>query len=145
MPRFCPNCGSEVETSWKVCQKCGNTLDFEVPSQPTPQPYVAPGAPPYGAQPQYPQGYQQYPTYQKAPKSNANQKGTYSLIFGVIGLLCCAIIFGPLAIIYGSKGLKEDQNKTMSQIGIVLGIIDFVCFIISIVMMMTILSSSYYY
>ncbi len=144
MPRFCPNCGNEVDPSWRVCQKCGNTLELEAPSQPAPQPYIAPGAPPYGAPQQSPMGAQQYPTYQKYPSAKPNQRGTTALICGVIGIFCCSICLGPLAIYFGNKGLKEDQNKSMAQIGLVLGIIDIVCFFISLLLLPVLLSSLYY-
>ncbi len=31
----CPECGKEVELSWRLCQNCGTTLDLEMPTPPT--------------------------------------------------------------------------------------------------------------
>ncbi len=139
MGRFCPNCGSEVDFSWKVCQKCGTSLELEATPQPTPQPYAPPAAPPYGAPPQYPPGYQQYPPgYQYgAPGAygakGSRPKGTISLILALLGFLCCCccstiggIVMGVIAMVFGMMGLKEDQDKGFAKTGLILGIIDII-------------------
>ncbi len=149
MPRFCPNCGSEVDSAWKVCPKCGNNLEFHVPPQPTPQPYIAPGAPPYGAPPQ---GYQQYPPYSQGSfgPSGSNAKGTVSLILAILGFACCfflstigCIVLGIIAIVLGKKGRKIENGKSLATAGFVIGILDIVFGILFFFLAIALLNAIY--
>ncbi|TFG04165.1 MAG: zinc-ribbon domain-containing protein [Promethearchaeota archaeon] len=114
MTNYCPNCGTRVEPTWNACPNCGSVLEKDMIQESRPLPTEQP----------YSQQYQQ-PVVRKVKTTN----GTISLIFGIIGLVTCCfgLIFGIIAIYYGNKGLKEDDDKTLSQIGLILGIIDFVC------------------
>jgi len=127
MANFCPNCGSKVESVWNACPNCGTALQ-KIPSnqiaphyynQPTPQTrqdsYQIPAQQPYQQVPQSP--------YQ--PRTD-NSNGIASLIFGLIGFACCGLLGIP-AIYFGNKGMKEDYNKTLSQIGIILGVLNLAC------------------
>lgn len=120
MANFCTNCGEKVDPSWNACPKCGSLLKKDDIPQPTPQQYPQPMQQPT------PQPYQQPPSQYYQPRGGTSS-GTLALIFGIIGLCCCGFIFGPLAIYYGNKGTREDEDKTMAQIGIVLGVIALIC------------------
>ena len=120
---YCIECGRELEESWHACPSCGKVRRgaVNVP-QPQPQPVAQP-------QPQP----QQYPTraYQKSYSTGGqNSYGTAALVCGIIGLFCGGILFGIIAIVLGGLGLGRDDNTGMAVIGLVLGLIDFVCFFI---------------
>ena len=134
MSPFCIECGKEVEESWNACPSCGKILkEVNVP-QPQPQPVAQPQPQPQPqpvAQPQ-PQP-QPYPTrlYQRTYSTGGqNSYGTAALVCGIIGLFCGGILFGIIAIVLGGLGLGRDDNTGMAVIGLVLGLIDFVCFFI---------------
>lgn len=112
MANFCSNCGEKVESSWNACPKCGTRLDGDEISQPMQKPMQ--------------QAYQR-PSPQYYQARHGTNNGTLALIFGIIGICCCGIIFGPLAIYYGNRGTREDSDKTMAQIGLVLGVIGLIC------------------
>ena len=57
-------------------------------------------------------------------KDNADMFAIMSLIFGILGLIIFAIIFGPLAIIFGAIGMKSVAKKSLAIIGLILGIIE---------------------
>lgn len=50
--------------------------------------------------------------------------GTASLILGIMGLIISAIIFSPLAVIFGSIGMN--QNQRYAKAGFILGIVGIV-------------------
>lgn len=58
--------------------------------------------------------------------------GITSLVLGVVGLLVGAIIFGPLAIIFGAIGMFNRKLKGLAIAGLILGIIDLIYGIIVI-------------
>ncbi|NLD47963.1 MAG: DUF4190 domain-containing protein [Clostridiaceae bacterium] len=51
-----------------------------------------------------------------------DKTGTYSLVFGILSLFCCAVVFGPLAIIKGNEAgdSKGNVGKILGIIGLVL-------------------------
>jgi Ca2+/Na+ antiporter len=57
-----------------------------------------------------------------------NNAGTLALVFGILSIVCCAIIFGPLAIIKGNEA--KDSN---GKIGKILGIVGLVLWAIGII------------
>jgi hypothetical protein len=59
------------------------------------------------------------------PQNNA---GTYALVFGILSIVCCAIIFGPLAIIKGNEAKDSNGN-----IGKILGIVGLVLWLLAII------------
>lgn len=73
-----------------------------------------------------------------APAEKASGKALAALILGIIGLLCCNLL-GPVAWIIGSQekkaiaqGESSKAGETMAQIGFILGIIDTVILILTI-------------
>ncbi len=120
MSPFCINCGSEIEDSWNACPNCGKILrEIQIPrKQAIPQ-----------AQPQFQQTPQ---PYQRSYSSGGkNIYGAVALICGLIGLFGAfayfGIVLGVVAIAMGGIGLSRDDNNAMAVIGLILGIIDFVC------------------
>jgi hypothetical protein len=125
MSPYCTNCGSEVEDSWNACPNCGKTLkEAEIPQlQPQQQPQA----------PVQPQVIQTQPYHRTYSSSWNNNYGSAALIIGIIGLFCgisyAGLVLGIAAIILGGLGISRDENNALAMIGIVLGILDFVCFL----------------
>jgi hypothetical protein len=67
--------------------------------------------PPQQWGPQQPQWQQpqwgQQPPYQYQPGPQTPGSATAALVLGICGLLVCAPICGPLAIVYGNKARRE--------------------------------------
>ena len=104
--QFCGNCGTKLNSSWSVCPECGSPLGGEATYQPSP------GRP-------YPQ------EVRAKPKKTF---GSLSLAFGIISFCCCCgFVFGPLAILFGMLGLFKDDDRSLSIIGLVFGIIGAIC------------------
>jgi len=120
MTPYCMECGGEIEESWNACPNCGKVRKEVNPPQPRP---VAQPLP----QPQ-PQPYQTRLYQRSYSMGREKNYGTAALVCGIIGLFCGGIIFGIGAIILGVLGLSRDENTGMAVLGLVLGIIDFVCF-----------------
>lgn len=63
--------------------------------------------------------------------------GTRILIFGVLGLFCCPIVFSTLALIQAnqalSSGTLEDSERGMVNAGKILGIIGLVLMVVGII------------
>jgi hypothetical protein len=96
-------------------------MSYDAPPPPPPPQY---GQSPYGAVPQ-----------------GTNQKAIWSLVLGILGLLCC----GPLgigAIILGRSAQNEiaqsgQQGAGMAKAGFVLGIIALVFLVIGLILFAT--------
>jgi hypothetical protein len=108
-----------------------------VPVPPSEQP---PAAPPAGSVPP-PPGYQPPPApggYGAAPEQN--KKALWSMILGIVGLVCCGIFAGIPALILSSLAKKEiaasggqQTGSGMATAGLVLGILSVVSTIITII------------
>lgn len=66
-------------------------------------------------------------------------RGVTILVLGILSLICCGIIFGPIAWAMGAgdlrrieQGLISPEAKTLTQIGMILGIVGTVLGIIAI-------------
>lgn len=104
--QFCGNCGTKLNSSWSVCPECGSPVGGEATYQPSP------GRP-------YPQ------EVSVKPKKTF---GSLSLAFGIISFCCCCgFVFGPLAILFGMLGLFKDDDRSLSIIGLIFGIIGAIC------------------
>lgn len=65
----------------------------------------------------------------------AETAATLSLVLGGLGLLFFAIIFGPLAIIFGAIGMKSEEKGTYAKIGIILGVVDIILWVLVLILM----------
>lgn len=77
-----------------------------------------------------------------APRTN--QKAVWSLVLGILGLICCGIFTGIPAAILGSVAKKEinasggaQTGAGMAQAGFVLGLIAIVFGLVAIVLVAT--------
>lgn len=103
------------------------------------------GAPPpggyggYGAPPPPPGAPGGYGGYGAAPQGS-NKKAVWSLVLGIIGILCCGFLTGIPAVILGKMAQKEidatggGQGRGMATAGFVLGIIAIALGILNIIL-----------
>ena len=91
--------------------------------------YSAPPPPDAGG---YGGGYAQ-------PKTN--QKAIWSLVLGILGLVCCGFVAGIPALILGNSAKKEiaasngaETGTGMAQAGVILGIIAIVLGVIGLIL-----------
>ena len=115
---FCPNCGTKIEPNWKVCPNCGTKLEEESRTLPSEGYLRAPIAMPLDIlQKSTPEILQP----SSPESSNSNGFGIASIIIGIIGC-CCTWCASILALILAMIGLSQDHEKTLSVIGLILGI-----------------------
>ncbi|MDP4181512.1 MAG: DUF4190 domain-containing protein [Bacillota bacterium] len=97
--KLCPYCRRDIKKSALKCKHCGRFIDPIMQKQ-----------------------------NEVLPKG-AHPDAKNALIFGILALLCCPIIFGILAIIKGNNALNDIQQdpgyegKGMAQTGKILGIV----------------------
>ena len=98
-------------------------MSYNEPPPPPPPGYGAP-QPPYGAQP-----------------AGTSQKAVWSLVVGVLSLLCCSPL-GIVAILLG-RSAKDDIARTgqggagLAQAGFVIGIVALVFLVVQIILVST--------
>lgn len=132
MSPYCTICGNEVDDSWRVCPNCGKSLrESEVPQ---PQPSLSPQA--QAQTPPQPQPYQVQPYRQQYRPAKTTQYGTAALICGLAGL-CCGLFLAIPAIILGGLGISRDENTSTATAGLILGIVDIVCWILSLLFLVS--------
>jgi Domain of unknown function (DUF4190) len=92
--------------------------------------------PPPPAAPPPPPGFD----YGAGAPAVTDSKATAALVCGIIGLLLCGVVLGPVAIYLGTQAKKEIRSSNgqlkgegLATAGIVMGVIAVIGFIISIV------------
>jgi hypothetical protein len=129
---YCTECGSEVELKARFCPNCGHDLSQgALTSSPS---AIAPSPAQYSAPP--PVQSSVAPTYQQYHKSD-NTKGIIALVFGILGFLFLPFIGSIVAIIFGALSRSQKEDTPLGTIGIVLGILGMVCWVIFIVVIFT--------
>ncbi len=116
----CPYCAEQIEEGAQKCPVCAESLvgsGTPQPPDPVPTPAHIPEVVPN------PQELLELAT--------AESKATSALVFGLLSLFCCGIIFGPLGIIFGSasNGVYKKYNRSSNPkatAGFVLGIVGLV-------------------
>ena len=109
---FCTNCGNEMPDNAKFCSKCGASMNGDATTVPnygyTPQPTPVQGY-----------GYQQY----QKPESKALAicSIVFAVFFPLVGLICGII---------GMSTYKDETNRKMSIIGLVISVVIIIIYII---------------
>lgn len=121
---FCSHCGSKIEHSYNVCPFCGsslkddlepNTIEEPIPIQSSePQIISSQTPPPYYSKPGQPQYY---------VKKESNTNGIVALVLGLLGCFVIPCVGSIIAIIFGTIGKQKDDNPSMAQAGLILGIL----------------------
>jgi Domain of unknown function (DUF4190) len=114
--------------------------------QPPPeQPPVPPSPPGYGPPPP---GYQQ-PVGAYGGGGQQNQKALWSMILGIVGLVCCGLFTAIPAIILGHMGKKEidaaggaQSGRGMAQAGFIMGIIGTVLSVVGLIIYVAIFATA---
>jgi 4-amino-4-deoxy-L-arabinose transferase-like glycosyltransferase len=83
-----------------------------------------------------------------APRGGGGGKphrGVMILVFGILSLVCCPLIFGLLAIFMGQADLKEmdagrmdPSGRGMTKAGVIIGIVGLVLWVIWMVLQFTV-------
>jgi len=107
--KACRFCGEEILAVAQKCKHCGSYLS-------------GPMAGRGGAG----------PARGRRRASGSRGDGTKALIMGIVGLIICNIILGPLAIWYGVKARQAGETG-LGTAGIVLGIVDIAIFLLVVV------------
>jgi len=81
-----------------------------------------PGGSPYGAPP---------------PARASSAKAVWSLVCGIIGLLCFGVVLGPVAIILGRQAQREGQPGGMARAGEILGYVDIALFVLWVIIVVS--------
>jgi hypothetical protein len=140
MSPFCANCGANVDETWNNCPECGVNIKDQMISDGTePSPSYQP------SQPQTSYSSQQRVTQYSRSVSESNSYGIGALITAIIGLCCFSYVFGPIAIILGAMGRTRDLEPGMATAGLIIGIFDLCCGILSLILLPTLLQMLYYF
>ncbi|ODM27395.1 hypothetical protein A7W90_14865 [Clostridium sp. Bc-iso-3] len=132
--RKCPNCGNTNNDFNSFCEWCGaqipegNSEYFEgsnenFDSNPSANMNVNPSM-----NTNYSSSYNSNSGRNTHYTADSDKAGTQALIFGLLSIFCCSIVFGPLAIIKGNE-----SNSSMGNAGKILGIIGLALWAISFV------------
>lgn len=106
---FCPNCGKQSDDNAAFCESCGASLNAPPPP---------PGQPPYqgGQQQQQYQSSQQH--YQSGPpQGETNVCAIWSLVLGILSLVCCGCFSAIPAVICGHIALNQIKESGDTQGG----------------------------
>lgn len=95
----------------------------------------------YDAPPPPPPGYGPPSPYGAVPQGT-NSKAVWSLVLGILGILCCGFFTGIPAIILGRSAQNEiaqtgQGGAGMAKAGFILGIVSIVLGIISVILFAT--------
>jgi|SRR5512144_1648904 hypothetical protein len=67
------------------------------------------------------------------PASNSSSKGTWSLVCGILGILCCGLL-GIAAIVLGRQAQAEGQQGGTAKVGEILGYVGVGLMILGIIL-----------
>ena len=89
--------------------------------------YDAPPPPPSGSP---------YGSPPPPPQANSS-KATWSLVCGIVGLLCFGIILGPVAIVLGRQAQREGRPGGTARAGEILGYVDVAFFVLYVIFLVS--------
>ncbi|MEJ7633430.1 DUF4190 domain-containing protein [Aeromicrobium sp.] len=111
------------------------------PGEPTPPTNDLPS---YGSTPPPPGGFQAPAPGGYGAPPQQNKKALWSMILGILGLLCCGFFTGIPALILGNQAKKEiaasggsQTGGGMATAGVILGIVAIVFGVISLILFAT--------
>jgi hypothetical protein len=99
--KACPYCGEAILKAAKKCRHCKEILSPALRS-----------------------------ARERASKGSQSKAGRDALICGIVGLIICQPILGPMAIVKGTQAHKAKVDTGMGTAGIVLGILDCLVFLV---------------
>jgi len=107
--KFCIVCGQTIKISASSCKYCGATVE---PLKNKPE----------------------WKHHGVILREEGKGLGMQSFAAGLIGLFCCQLILGPVAIIMGYRALRYDSEKSLGNIGIILGVIDILIILVAFIL-----------
>ncbi|MFN2463376.1 MAG: DUF4190 domain-containing protein [Candidatus Dormibacteria bacterium] len=70
-----------------------------------------------------------------------NQKAVISLVLAIVGLFCCGLIMGPIAIFFARAADKEiaasggtQTGSGLAKAGLIIGILEIVLFVLGVLL-----------
>ena len=102
--KACPYCGETVLKAAKKCKHCREILSPALRA-----------------------------ARERQVKGGDPKIGRDALIYGIVGLLICQPIFGPIAIVKGVESRKKDIDAGMGTAGLILGILDVLLFVVVLI------------
>ena len=77
-------------------------------------------------------------------------RGVMILVFGILSLICCPIIFGVLAIFMGQADLKEmdagrmdASGRGLTKTGVILGIVGLILWVVGVILNFTVFKGQF--
>lgn len=114
----CPLCQEEIDTRDEQCPHCGELLGTAR--------LAPPGAPPAS-------DYQRFvPARTRQKVHEYGNDGQTALVLGIVGLFFCAPILGPIAVLKGIEGVKQEGQQGLAITGMVLGCVGFLAWLVGI-------------
>jgi predicted RNA-binding Zn-ribbon protein involved in translation (DUF1610 family) len=106
----CPFCGESILRSARKCKHCKSML-------------LGPATP----------AGQRFQGRRRKRAASSNE-GTTALVLGILAFFICGPILAPMAILYGNSARRKPGQETAGIIGMVLGIIYLVLFVLVILL-----------
>jgi hypothetical protein len=136
---FCPECGSQVDPDSRFCSNCGYELNEFIPSSvesniPPPVQYVS----------SIPQNIASQSQVQPRYYQPSDTNGIVALIFGILGICILPIIGSIIAIIFGSMARSRDKDSVTGKVGLILGVLGILCWIIYFIFLFSMLFSLFH-
>lgn len=129
---YCNKCGKENRDDAKFCWSCGAALNSEPFGRNTYGNYNGGyynGQNPYGNDP-FNNPYNPYANNMPPAANPGRGFAIASLVLGILSIFICAIIAGPLGIIFGAVAKGKGSTSPMATAGIVCGIVGVVCVVL---------------
>ena len=143
---YCPNCGINVESSWKVCVNCGHRLvdeETSVKTQEDPESQakkvevVTPKPSYFFAKPQRKYGITALLLgiicFSLSFLIMGLRTIGFSILDYIISLIAgnaISLILSILAVIFGILGIAKDDSKGMGIAGLILGVLNIIGFFV---------------
>ena len=142
----CPKCGTYYDDNRNFCTECGQKLSGQPhEAENTEQPETNAWQDRYQQyRKDYGQHYEQYrqpqrseaffaPEEDRAPEDGGKALGIFSLVFGILGFVCCLFpAFSVAGLITGILGVRK-SGRAVAKVGLILSVISLVLFLIALI------------